>query len=104
MSGGSVTSEKFKEASEKVRVTAKKNSFIIGLIPSKNSKESVSFLFEREKERNHFKNMNLTKLFEKVEKSFNRFPKILNNLCDKIIYTKGKSKEEIVKEIMMVLK
>ena len=50
ISGGSISSGKYPEASEKVREIAKKNSIIIGLLPSENAGESIKFLFEREKE------------------------------------------------------
>lgn len=104
LSGGAVSSDRFKEVSELVRTTAKKNSFVIGMLPSKNSKESIAFLFEREKEREHFRGMDKVELFEKVEKSFNRFPGIFSKFCGKIVYTKGKSTKKIVEEIIEEVK
>jgi len=55
LSGGSITSRKFKHASKQVRETAMQNSIIVGLLPSKNINCSVNFLFKRERERKHFK-------------------------------------------------
>jgi len=90
LSGGSISSRKYKEASEKVRKTAKKNSIIIGLLPSKNISESVKILFDREKQRKHFKQMNNFELSLKVNKDFKKFPKIFDKFCNFVIYTKDK--------------
>lgn len=103
LSGGSVTSNKFKKSSKKVREVAKDKSIIIGLMPFKNSGKSIRFLLERERERVHFKGMDAVELLNKVEKSFNRFPKIFEKLCDKIIYVEKMSVEEIVEEILQAL-
>lgn len=99
LSGGSVSSTKFPEASAKVRKIAKEKSFIIGLLPSKNIKESINFLFEREKERAHFKEMDKKDLLEKTKKSCKKFPPIFKDLCDLVIYVKGKSADKITGEI-----
>ena len=100
LSGGSVTSTKFEKESEQVKKIAKEKSKIIGLLPSKNIEESINFLFEREKERIHFKDMDKEELFKKVKINYKKFPKIFGTLCDKIIYVKNKSKKEIIDEIL----
>ena len=103
LSGGAVSSKKFPEASEKVRKIAKKKSFIVGLLPSRNIKESIDFLFEREKERAHFKEMDKKELFEKTKKDYKKFPRIFNELCDVVIYVKDKSSESVADEIVKKL-
>ncbi len=97
--GGSITSRKFKEQSRKLRNKIKRDAIIVGLLPSKNSKESIEFLFNREKNRKHFRKTNEKELFEKVKKDYLKFPKILKQFCNKIIYVQDKNKEEIMKEI-----
>lgn len=104
LSGGAVSSMKFSEASEKVRKTAKENSIIIGLLPSKNINESIKFLFEREKKREHFKNFDKEKLFTETRKDYKKFPPLFKGLCDLIVYVKGKDPNEVVKEIMEDIK
>tara|TARA_B100000315_G_scaffold258302_1_gene309937 strand:+ start:292 stop:846 length:555 start_codon:yes stop_codon:yes gene_type:complete len=99
LSGGSVSSIKFSKISEEVRNVAKSNSLIIGLLPSENEKDSVDFLFERERKRDHFKNFDLEELFAKTKKSYEKFPPLFEKFCDILIYVKEKTDEEIVKEI-----
>ncbi len=101
LSGGSISSIKMMRASEKVRETAKeKANLIVGLLPSKGINESIKILFEREKERVHFKNLDKKELLEKVSEHCKKFPKIFNEFCDFIIYTENKTPEEISEEIV----
>lgn len=100
LSGGAVTSRKFAEVSEKVRKMAKENSIVIGLLPSKNIKESVEFLFEREKNRSHFKEINSEELRRKTEDDYKKFSPLLKKFCDFIIYVKGKSPKGVMREII----
>ncbi len=88
------------KASEEVRNTAKKNSFIIGLLPSKSIIYSVFILFKREIEREHFKSENKIKLFLKTLKKYPYLKKVLIQNANIIIYTKGKSPEEIAEEVI----
>ncbi len=99
ISGGAVSSKKYAEASQRVRKTAKENSIIIGLLPSKSINESIKFLFERERKREHFKNFNRKELFDKTKKSYKGFPIIFKELCDFIVYVKDKTPKEIVEKI-----
>ncbi len=103
LSGGAVSSRKFAEASEKVRKTAKENSIIIGLLPSKRVNESVKFLFKREKKREHFNNTNEKELFTKTKEDYKKFPPLFRELCDFIVYVKGKNVDEAADEIINFL-
>lgn len=100
LSGGSISSKKYAEASKKVRKTAQENSIVIGLLPSKSTKESINFLFKREKERNHFKKMNERELFKKIKMDYIKYPKLFKRLCRFVIYVKDKYPEEIVDRII----
>lgn len=104
LSGGAFTSKKFKEVSKKVREIAKKKSIVIGFLPSKNIFSSIWVLFNREIKRKHFENYNKFFLFYKTLKHYSRFPKILRENSDFIIYTKNKKPENIVKEIIEKIK
>ena len=104
LSGGSVTSRKYPQASEKVRQIANKKSIVIGLLPSKNNKESINFLFEREKEREHFKDLKKAELFEKVKKDYKKFPPLFKRFCNSIIYVENKSPEELADEMVNRIK
>lgn len=104
LSGGSFTSKKFKEASRKVRETAKKESYIVGLLPSKNSLKSIIILFKRESKREHFKSYNKIFMLYKTIKHYIKFPKILKRNCNIIVYTENKTPKDIVKEIIDKIK
>ncbi len=104
LSGGSVTSRTFQEASEKVRQKAKESAFVLGLLPFEDSEKSINLLFSREKEREHFKDMNKEELFQKVKDSFLKFPEKFESFCDKIIYTRERNPEEIAEEIIRIIK
>lgn len=100
LSGGSVSSRKYAEVSKKIREIAKKNSIIIGLLPSKKVNESVKILFEKEKEREHFRGMDSAELFEKVEEDYKKYPRLFKKFCNFIIYIKNKTPSEIADEII----
>ena len=104
MSGGAVSSTKYAKASQKVRKTAKDNSIVIGLLPSKNIDQSIKFLFEREKERKHLKNMDKKDLLTKTKKDYKKFPTLFRKLCTFIVYTQGKNPDEIAGEVINQLK
>ncbi len=104
LSGGAFTSKKLAVASRKIRNIAKKESIIFGLLPSKNLKESISFLFKREKKRTHFKRMDSVELLKKVRRNFKEYPSTLEDFCNHIIYIKEKSPKKVVDEILKRLK
>ncbi len=99
LSGGSFTYKRVPEASFEVRKAAKKNSIVIGLLPSKSLVFSAIFLYKREIKREHFKDSNKIYRFWKTLKSLSRFPRIFEEWADLVVYTKGKSSEEIAEEI-----
>ena len=103
LSGGAFTSEKYFNASKKVRKVSKENSILIGLLPSKNNNKSLKFLFEREKERMHFKDMSEKKLISKIEKDYIIFEPLFEEFCDFVFYVDGKNPDEITNEILQFL-
>lgn len=100
LSGGSISSRSHVEASEEIRDAAKKSSFVIGLLPSPNSEKSARFLYEREKERKHFKGTGKDELLENTKKDFSKYPELFDKFCDAVIYVEGKTPDEIVQEII----
>ncbi len=104
LSGGAFTSSNHDEASKEVRKKSKKTSIVVGLLPSRNFEESVNFLFKREKERKHFKEMNKKELLEKTARDLKKFRKYFKNYCNILIYVEGKNPEKIVKEILDKIK
>ena len=102
LAGGAVTSGKFALVSKRIARIIEKNSLVIGLIPAKNIKESVEFLFSREKRRYHFKGYNHKALRIKVRNDLKKFLQLdFLNICDYIVCVKNKSKMEIINEILM---
>ncbi len=100
LSGGSITSEKFPEASEKVRKITVKKSIVVGLLPYKDEKKSIKHLFSREQKRKHFKGMDKKELMEKTKRSYPRFPRVFKDICDFVVYTEKRKPKEIAEEIV----
>ncbi|MAG38285.1 hypothetical protein CMI45_02780 [Candidatus Pacearchaeota archaeon] len=104
LSIGSVTSEDFPKASKEVRDTANERGIVIGLLPSKNSKDSIRLLFNRELRRKHFKNVDKKELLERIKKRYPKVTKRFKKFPDFVVYTKGKKPREIAEEIVSALK
>lgn len=104
VSGGAVSSIEFPEASEKVRKTAKRRSIVIGLLPARSMRESVALLARREATRKHFLHLSKNEVLKKTRRHFKKLPPLFKKFCDKIIYTKGKTPEEIAAEIIAFLR
>lgn len=104
LSGGSISSTKFPEASQDLRKVIKKKSIVIGLLPCKNPKDAVQFLYEREKNRSHFKHLSDEEVLKQTYEHYKKFPPIFKKFCNFIIYTRDKTPEEIVAEILFLIK
>jgi len=103
LAGGAFSSKTFSEISFSVRKLAKEKSFVIGLLPFRNSLKSILFLFRREKKREHFLKMNRLKLLRKTRKSYVRLLPLFKRDVDVLIYTRNMSPEKIVRELVEVL-
>jgi adenylate kinase family enzyme len=103
LSVGSFTSTKFKKASREVRSTVKKNSLIIALLPSKNEKESIKILYNREIKRDHFKEVDKSALIERTKRRYPEQKEILLKNSNFIIYTKDKTPLKIADEIVNLI-
>ncbi len=99
LSGGAFSYEKILKIGLEVRKLAKEKSIVVGLLPSKNKFYSISILFNRERKRAHFKDMNKLTLFKKIIRNYSNLSRIFNEWADIIIYTQNKTPEEITKEI-----
>ena len=99
LSVGSFTSGEFKKASREVRSIAKKKSFVLGLLPFKNKKDSIDLLHKREIKRKHFKNTDKKKLLERTKKRYFEQSNILKENCDLIIYVQNNKPKKIINEI-----
>ncbi len=104
LSGGSISSRRFEWASKEVRKNAKEKSIVVRLLPSENLEESIKYLFEREKERKHFKDLDVAEILKNIDEDYRKFPPIFKDFCNFIIYIKDKSPEQIAEEIIKKLK
>ncbi|MDO8508213.1 MAG: shikimate kinase [Nanoarchaeota archaeon] len=104
LAGGAISSTKNKEVVDNIKAIVKANTIVVGLLPYKNKNRSLEFLFNREKEREHFKNENHDKLHQEVEDSYNRLEKIIPRFCTHVIYVESKSPQEIANEIKKKIK
>lgn len=100
LSGGSISSTDFPEASEKVRKIAKSKSTVIGLLPFTDEEKSIKLLFKREKNRKHFKKTNKKELSERVKRHYKKFPKIFNRFCDVVVYTENEKPNVLADKIV----
>jgi adenylate kinase family enzyme len=103
LSVGSYTSSDFKRASRQLRSVARKNSFVIGLLPSKKSGESIDFLYKREAKRSHFKNVDKEQLLERTKRRYPQQRDILLKNADKIIYVKDLKQRDLGAMIIRVV-
>lgn len=104
LAGGAISNRKYKKTSNKIKRLTKNNTIIYGLIPYKNKKKSIEFLFNRENKRKHFRNEDNKKLRVDVEKHYLKLNKIIPKFCDFVIYVEDKTPGEIVNEILEELK
>jgi shikimate kinase len=104
LSGGSVTSDKFPEAIECVRKVAKSRSIVIGLLPFEDEKKSISSLFEREKSRKHFKEIDEKELLQKVGRNYRKFPERFKIFCNYVVYTGDRKPGAIAEKIAELIK
>jgi shikimate kinase len=104
LAGGAISSEKYLDESSEIMSVVKTNSLLIGIFPFKKDKESIEFLYLRERGREHFKDMDSDELREKVKKDYIKVKKKLLEYSDKILYLEGRSSEEISEEIINYIK
>lgn len=96
LAGGSITSE---EVGAKVRKLISKG-FVIGLIPDVDDTKSIEFLFNRERQRSHFKEKTDQELRDKVKKNYLEIVPYLRKIADILVVTNDKTPEKIVQEII----
>ena len=104
LAGGAISTEKNKELTRKIIKLIKKESLIIGLLPSKNDLESIKFLFKREIKRKHFKETDKKELRKEVKKDFLKVKSKIKKHTNIIIYTKDKTPSQIINVIIKQLK
>lgn len=100
LAGGAFSSSSLVDASKKVREKACEKSVVIGLFPKDDLDYSIEFLFEREREREHFKDMDRNILKEKTVKKCNYIYPLMKDNCNFIVYVSGKNPEEVAFEII----
>ncbi len=102
LAGGTITHTKGTELGicKKIIEIITNNSKVIALLPFENNKESIEFLFKRERNRAHFIDAPSSELEEKVKKDYLRFETEIMDITKNIIYVGTKSPDEIVEEII----
>ena len=104
LSGGSVSSRKFAEASAEIRKAVSECALVFGLLPFPDEKKSVKLLFQREIQREHFKESPKQKVLEETQKDFLKFPPLFQEFCNFIVYTETNSPDTIANEIVKAVK
>lgn len=103
LSGGSFASKKLPEQTLEVRTKAKNRSIVIGLLPYEDKEKSIRLLFDRERKRLHFREMNDKDLLEKTRRSYDNFD-TFNEYCNLIVYTEDKSPQDVAMEVIDFIK
>ena len=100
LAGGAISSRKHKKISEQILKLIKRESKVIGLLPTKKMKESIEFLFKREAKRKHFKKTNKLDLKKEVRENYLKLKNKLKEHSDIVVYVNGKTPLQIAKEII----
>ncbi len=103
LSIGSFTSTDFKSASKRLRSIAKRKSLVIGLLPFRQNYKSISLLFNREAKRKHFIDSDKQALLKRTKKRYTQQKEIILKNCHLVIFMGDKTKNEVVKVILMEL-
>lgn len=103
LAGGAISSRKHKKYVKPIIKLIKKESIIIGLLPSKNDAEAIKLLFNREKIRKHFLGMDKAELKEKVKKDYFKIKKVLPKVAKKVIYINNRPSDCVADEIFNII-
>lgn len=81
----------------------KKQTILIGLIPSTDDKKTIQILYHRERKRPHFNDLSDEKLLAKTKKDYLKIKEALHTECKINIITENKTTGKIVDEIISKL-
>lgn len=104
LSGDIFCSAKYPEEGKKIRNFVIKSSFVMGLLPSKDEGESIEYIFEKEKQLDMAKEEDKEKEMDKIKKDYEKYPLLLKDSCDVVIYVKDKNPEDIAREVLESVK
>ena len=76
---------------------------VIGLLPYNNDEKSIYLLFEREKNRRHFKEIDKQELINKTREDYHKLLLHMEKICKYVVYTEKRSPEMIAKEIIKLI-
>lgn len=103
MAGGAlILAEKYKDYYD-MMMDSKSKSVFICLIPFNDIPKSIELLYNREINREHFKELDSKTIKENTRKYYLEFLDVYEKYCDKIIYTENKSVNDISEEIISYL-
>lgn len=100
LAGGAVTSTSYPEVSNQILNLIKEQSLVVGILPCLEDDQAITFLFEREKRREHFKEKDHDALLEEVKKNYLKLKPILLANSRFVFYVLGKSPQNILDEIL----
>lgn len=84
--------------------TITNNSIAIGLLPFKDDQKSIQLLNKREKTRPHWQNLDEEELLENTKQHYIEVKKSLKNHIPTIYYIENKTPEEIINDLIKLLK
>lgn len=101
LAGGAISSRKGTEMGvcQKVIKAISKESIVVGLLPFENDEESIRLLCQRERKREHFRDMDSGELNEKIKDDYLKLKPILKKVSNFIVYVKKRNPESIIEEI-----
>lgn len=105
LAGGAISSRTGMEMGvcQEIISSIKSNSFIVGLLPYEEDEKSINLLINREKNREHFKKMDIEELEENTRKDYLKVKNSFENVIDSLVYVGDKTSKEIVEEVLEVV-
>lgn len=93
-------SREYPSASSRLRLNAKQNSIVIGLIPYSSPKRAVDLIFRRTRENPEFRNIPSKELRAKLWDEYKDLPLLLKDFCNMVVHVRDQYPERVADEIL----
>lgn len=103
LAGGALTQQE-KDAGKQVKHYIRTHATVIGLLPSMDDDIALKQLFERERERPHFKRLSDDALKEKVARNYKDVKWAIKEVTDRIVYTALLTADKVVGRCELLIK
>ena len=101
--GGSATSSKFPASKFNAKLLSKRTKIVL-ILPNEEDEKGIQVLFNREKQRDHFKGWSKDKLMKKVRRDYFYNVPGMRKFAHFIIHTKKRKPKQLADYIMSLFK